>query len=242
MRRIAEGVKLVGLRDGAAGARFPLREEPIARYNDPARHIHDATLWVWTRNGPTRPLAALKVEYMKLNIPERRWVLGLVSLAPEKVEATYWDGQVWTSQGPGFEPRAVRKAPMPAGSDAVLMAQARELAQRFAASEYAGPARGRLALRLMPRPIFRYTDQDAGIRAGMVFGFAYGTNPDVLLILEARQHPDPPAWSYGLGRLGGGEATVELDGSTVWTVPYHDPPAQLETYMNRRVAAGSEPN
>jgi hypothetical protein len=68
-----------------------------------------------------------------------------------------------------------------------------------------------------------------------VFAFAYGTNPDVLLVLEARRPTgSAPHWEYGLARLGGGEPFVRLDGAEVWTQPVANPPARRETYMNRR--------
>ena len=93
----------------------------------------------------------------------------------------------------------------------------------------------------MPKPLHRFTDPDSGVIDGALFAFAYGTNPDVLLILEAQEEGEgPPVWHYDLGRLGGAETIVTLDGNEVWTQLFADPPSELDTYMNRWLAASAE--
>jgi hypothetical protein len=239
MRRLAKGVRVSRMIDERPGPPVALRPEPIARYGDPARLIHDATLWAWGERG--RPIAALKVEHQPERPAVARWLLGLVSLAPDRIAVEFFDGKTWTSRRPGIEPRALPGAPAPADREVTRLGQMRDLAQRFTASEYAGPARGRLQLRLMPRPLHRYDDTASGPIDGAIFGFAYGTNPDVLLIIEAIGAGSPPGWRYSLARLGGGELFVSLDGREVWKQDEANPPVERETYMNRRVAEGDEP-
>lgn len=241
MRAIARSVRLRDLAGDPPGRVLSLREEPLLRYSDPPRAIFDATLWAWVRRDGGRPWAALKVEHQPTRPPQRRWIQGLVSLAPERIEATFHDGQTWASTEPGLVPRPIPGAAAPAASAVRRLGQARDLMRRFAVSEYAGVAVGRLMLRIMPRPLLRYSDPDAGVLDGFLFAFAYGTNPDVLLVLEAHDRTSPPGWQYGIGRLGGAEGSVELDGQKVWSVTLGNPPQQLATYMNRWVAEGDEP-
>jgi hypothetical protein len=144
------------------------------------------------------------------------------------------------SSRPGLELATVTGAAATAASDGLRLGQMKDIARRFSASEYAGPVRGRLQLRLMPRPLHRYAASAPGPRDGALFGFAYGTNPDVLLAIEAHEAEAGPGWWYGLARLGGGDFTVNLDGREVWNRPGADPPAERETYMNRWVAASDE--
>ena len=111
----------------------------------------------------------------------------------------------------------------------------KQIVRRFECHEDGGPARGRLQLRLLSQPVYRYSDADAGIQDGAIFAFGYGTNPDILLVIESdRQGESAPSWRYGVGRLGGGEAFVSLDGQEVWTQPAVGIPFRGETYMNRR--------
>jgi hypothetical protein len=240
MARHARSIR-VGEADGSPSARpIPLRPEPILRYDDKPRNIMDATLWAWGTRG--RPAAILKVESYPHNPADRRWLYGIVSLSPELIRVEGDEAWSWSSSRPGLDLRDVPRAPEPAGTEALRLVQMREIARRFEAHEDAGPARGRLQLRLLPRPVDRYADPASGLQDGAIFGFAYGTNPDLLLVVESRPQGDPaPRWRYGLARLGGGETFVSLDGQEVWSQPGANPPARKETYMNRRQRDRDEP-
>ena len=74
----------------------------------------------------------------------------------------------------------------------------------------------RYDLRLMPQPIHQYViDEGKESHKGVIFVFAYGTNPEVLLLIE----PLDDGWQYGIARMTGAEATVKLDDRVVWTKP-----------------------
>ena len=62
----------------------------------------------------------------------------------------------------------------------------------------------------------------------------YGTNPDMLLVIEARKPGDAqPEWQYGIARLGAGRLFLDLDQKQVWAEGGTGIPANLGTYMNR---------
>ena len=44
----------------------------------------------------------------------------------------------------------------------------------------------------MPQPLLRYAAPDSGVIDGAVFAFAEATDPEALLILEARRGSIPP--------------------------------------------------
>lgn len=228
MARHARSIKVTELDKPVA-----LLAEPILRYDDKPRNIFDATLWAW---GPPqgRPTAILKVEEYPSRPSDSRWVYGIVALAPERITVKGEDGWEWSSTPPGLDLREIPGAPAPAETEVLRLGQMKQIARRFEVHEDAGPARGRLQLRLMPRPVHRYADASSGLQDGALFGFAYGTNPDLLLVIEShRERGSAPAWRYGLGRLGGGATFVSLDGRAVRTEPAADIPARRETYMNR---------
>jgi len=216
-------------------APIPLMAEPLLRYDDRPRHLHDATLWAWGTTG--RPAAVLKVEDYADFPAEIRWIYGLAALATGRiaVEVEGPEGWRWTSSRPGLDLRVVPGAPAPAETEAGRLGQMKPIARRFEAHEDGGPARGRLQLRLLPRPVHRYADPAAGIQDGAIFAFAYGTNPDLLLVIESRRAgAAPPAWHYAPARLGGGATALTLDGAGVYTAPAVAIPTGRETYMNRR--------
>ena len=89
------------------------------------------------------------------------------------------------------------------------------LARRFSAIEDDGPTHGKFTLRLLPTPIHHYTDPASDHLDGAIFGFATGTNPDLLLVIESTQAPgiSSPSWSYGFARIGGADLSGRLDGA-----------------------------
>jgi hypothetical protein len=221
--------------DQESGSPVELVPEPIFRYDDPPRHIEDATLWIFGR--PGRPTAALKME-----IYPNRGLYGLVALAPGIISAEGTDWQ-WASTEPGIVLRPIPNAQAPADTPRQRLIQLRGLSERFSGYEYE-PAKGRMQLRLLPKPILRYDDADSGLQDGAIFTLSFGVNPEVLILIESRKAPGAaaPTWQFGIGRLGGAEVSVSLDNQEVWTQGKAYPVPQIRpTYMNRhlkRVATG----
>ena len=75
----------------------------------------------------------------------------------------------------------------------------------------------RFELRLLAQPVLRYADSTNPVLDGAVFVFAHGTNPEVLLLIEAIGDDAATAkWHYSFARSGSAEMHVELDGKQVW--------------------------
>ena len=95
---------------------------------------------------------------------------------------------------------------------------ARAIARQLDASEFHRDETYRL--RLLERPLYTYSDVDQGVVEGMLFAFAYGTNPEILLQLEARQAGEErPKWQAAFARLSSAEITVKLDDRKIWKAP-----------------------
>jgi hypothetical protein len=56
-----------------------------------------------------------------------------------------------------------------------------------------------------------------------VFVFAQATDPELLLLLEARAGREAPEWRYALARQTRGVVEVEYDSRPVWSVEKWDP-------------------
>jgi hypothetical protein len=96
---------------------------------------------------------------------------------------------------------------------------------------------GRIQLRLLPTPIDRRSDPEAGLIDGILFTFVYATSPVVLLGLEVwSDRAGVRTWRYGLVRQGTGEATANLDGKSVWTVPVLTSPIDSDLYVSRPIS------
>lgn len=191
--------------------------EPLFRLVDPTRNYPDGTLWAWPEKGRPAVLATLS---LLANSEPPRWLYEFASLSDAPVGAAYGAGGNWSALRPGWEPKAFPMAPAPADSKPERLRQMRELARRFKAIELLPPPT-EFELRLLPQPVLRYADEAAGQLDGAVFLLCHGTNPEIILTIEAKRETDKPAvWQYGFAPNSIAELRVTLDGAEVWTRPY----------------------
>lgn len=204
--------------------------EPLLRYTDATRRIHESSLWVWGLKG--RPAAIMAIEYYPKQPKGTPWLFEIVSLSPHRIHAhkkTYLD---WHAEKPGLNLTVLPDSGTPADRPALRLAQMRQLMRRFTAHESA-VIEGRVELRPMTNALHRYEDGKANLIDGALFAFANGTNPEVFVLLEAHSVPGgSPVWKYSLAQMTGGAVSVSLDGNEVWSSPEADPPAIRPSYVN----------
>ena len=188
--------------------------EPVFRLIDSTRGHPDGTLWAWPRQGRSAAMLTLS-----MSGDSQRWLFEFVSFAADPVGAKFSISGAWECRRPGWEPRSFTEAPPPGESPRERLRQMRALARRFRVVGSL-PPETREELRLLPQPVLRYSDAEAGQLDGAVFLFCHGTNPETLLVIEAHQEGKKTAiWQYGLARNSIAELVVELDGKQVWTQP-----------------------
>jgi hypothetical protein len=162
------------------------------------------------------------------------WLHEFNSLSNSLVEAKASGGRDWSSRKPGLEFHKVLAAKAVAEKESERTRQLRELSARFAGFEHLredGDGSGRIELRLVPRPVYRYSDPEQGLVDGAIFFMVHSTNPEAALILEAvREGDKDPGWQYALTRLTIAELHVELDGDEVWTLPQLNSTAPTDPY------------
>jgi hypothetical protein len=228
MKEVASSIKLLAKSNDPDSA-VKLKAEPILRYADNSRFNYESTLWIWTAGG--RPTALVAVEYYPRHPKGPRWLFEIASLSKQRIAAEREPDLRWTAKEPGLKLQTLEDAKPIADKSTRRLSQMKEMCRRFTAHESA-VVEGRVELRLLSSPLLRYADADAGIVDGAIFAFANGTNPEVLLILEANDDKDAPPWHYALVQMTGGAVTVELDGKEVWKRGEADPPAVRDSYVN----------
>jgi hypothetical protein len=202
----------VKLGEGESQA-FEVRRTPLLKYSDPARGYLAAG--VWRLGDAGRPKALVAIEYwLRAETNEPRLMFEFMSLAPAKFELnSEKDGTTWRTDGTAPEFVPLRAAPPPAPTEQQRLAQMRSLARRFTVSE---TEKGEFAsLRLLPQPIDRYKSPDEDIQDGATFVFAYGTNPELAMLIECTEEN----WRYALMRMSWAELVVELDGREAARLP-----------------------
>jgi hypothetical protein len=74
-----------------------------------------------------------------------------------------------------------------------------------------------------PQPLYRYESTDPDVLDGAVFSFvsSAGTDPEAILVLEARKGPGAtvPTWHYAVGRYTDMALRVRLKDREILSVP-----------------------
>jgi hypothetical protein len=202
---------------------------PVLRFDDSVTLSQHGLVYLWT-NSQGLPLAIASFYFQA----DGARVDEFQSLArSEPLTASFESQQVWKPNSIGLEFKALpREEEVPESREqrTVIM---RNAARRFAASVMDRRA-GRLELRLLAQPLYRYRDPDRGVLDGAIFAFAKGTNPEVVLLLEAATHDRAKTWHYGLARMTARACRATLDEQEVWTlsaVGYKQ--ASDQPYFNR---------
>jgi hypothetical protein len=230
MKKVAESIKLL-LKPTDPESAADLKAEPILRYADNSRFNNESTLWLWTAG--KRPAAVVAIEYYPRHPQGPRWLFEVASLSRQRIAAQCDPHLAWTAKEPGLALRPLEDSKAVADKATRRLSQMKEICRRFTAHESA-VIEGRVELRLLNSPLYRYADAEAGVIDGAIFAFANGTNPEVLLILEANQKEKggEGAWQYALVQMTGGAVAVELDEAEVWQRGEADPPATRDSYVN----------
>jgi hypothetical protein len=183
--------------------RWQFWKAPLLKYNDAAREYLAAGVWRLGEEG--RASAFLTLQYAQRD--EWRLDYELLTFTDVRFEVESPRLKIAAGALPEFAP--LKDAEKPAATEKQRLIQLRSLARRFTATEKY--REDTIALRLLPQPIDRYVDGDQDVIDGGVFVFVYGTNPEVVLALEAGKD----GWRYAIGRLAWAELAVELDGQEI---------------------------
>ena len=202
--------------DPAKRQKLELRREPVMRWSSDADY--QGEVYVWSHRG--RPGVVGCIFSAPQGDSARRVMHEFHSLAPQPLVAGARGGTGWLAQEPGITLQPVADAPEPADNEARRLTQMRELARRFSA--HMASSESKWELRLLPQPIYRYerTDDDSPIVDGAVFAYVWtiGTDPEVLLVIEARRTDNGVYWQAAPARFTNREAWVKYQDREIWRV------------------------
>lgn len=194
---------------------FELRPEPLMFWTNPTRARFFGGIYVWTRN--ERPLAFCGT-YVLMEDEELKVSREFHSLAGESLEARFDGERIWAPEGAGIEFHPAPGAGQPAGTEAARLRQMKAIASQFTLtiSKRDTPSE---RLRVLPRPICRYASPDEGVIDGAMIAFVQGTDPEAMLLVEARSDEGGVDWRYGFARCTAWGVIAQLAGETVYEVP-----------------------
>jgi hypothetical protein len=193
-------------------------EKALLYYGDDTRQHDRGSVWGWGDRG--RPVAVIELYQ---NIRDRqKWVFAICNTSGGKLRADR-DGMPWwreNTSATGLQD--IPGAPAPFADGPQRQRQLKQLAQKFTGHEFWDPNNSRYELRRLDRPLHSYKDEAAGLLDGALYILANGTNPEILLFLEARRGPAEtakPAWHFAVGRLAHAELHLDYDRKEVFTAP-----------------------
>lgn len=225
--------------DSTPTEKLTLLDKPILRWGNPARTNEDGAMYLWLRNG--RPEAIGSIFTYKFS--RVRTKNEFHSLAREPLTARFREDLAWKAPTAGVVFAPVEDAPPPADSPRLRLIQMRQIASQFSADMVDARER-RDTLRFLSQPLHRYDPAAKGVIDGAIFALVLGTDPEVLVILEARESPSGKRWEFACARFHYNGLTVrrgdrevfhaELD-QTQGNTNLGDPPSRDKIYVTFHV-------
>jgi hypothetical protein len=140
-------------------------------------------------------------------------------LSEELITVDWPEHPRFPARTPGVKFAPVLKADAPATTARERTSQMKSLKDRFSGRlGQDSSGKGGAETRTMAKPIFEYSDPAGGLPLGAIFGMSStGTNPDLLLLIEARRDADGKwRWEYAHARMTSTSVIVRLDDVEVW--------------------------
>jgi hypothetical protein len=192
---------------------------PVLRWRNVVRGQEgEAMMVVWAHNGRPAAMTSIYPWQGKMCHEFDSLSRGTKLFAREK------DRVIWSPAAAGVEFKAVPKAPAPAKTAAERLRQMKALAEGFKATMTGWQADNsdQESLRLLPRPLYRYDlagakDADPKLLDGALFAYVQGTDPEVILMLEAVGTAEQAEWQYAFVRATSGGLEVKLGDEVVWS-------------------------
>ncbi|MDR3622447.1 MAG: hypothetical protein P4L85_24060 [Paludisphaera borealis] len=200
--------------DQSKRKKLELRPEAAMRWR--SSEDFDGEVYVWTHQGAAAVVGCIFSGPQ--GVGRRAVFHEFHSLSPEPLHAAGGGASGWRAQEPGIKLEPLPDAPEPAANRALRLAQMREAARRFTA--HVDRDDGKSEMRLLPQPIYRYeiSDETSPVVDGAVFAFVWtaGTDPELMLVIEARRTSQGVRWQYAPARFTNREAWLQHQGKEVW--------------------------
>ena len=223
LKKAAKGYDLT-LASNPSG-KLTLIPEPVLRFDDPVTGVVDAGVFVWSLDGRPTATASIWIQKSRLEYHEFQ------SLAEEGLVAANRGKVKWSLEQAGLERNAVAGAKPPAKTPAARLRQMRNFARRHQA-KVIGPSGDEQGLRLLPRPVYRYGEADGPVTDGAMFAYCKGTNPEVVLLVEAVNNAGRSKWEYAFARMTSRRCEVRRGDELFWNAPLLRRTTPTDPYRN----------
>lgn len=226
-RQVAARYEFI-LEDGQVAAE--IEDKPIMSWTGQESGTVSGDVFVWIRNGRPEVVGCIG------SLPGRGTDRGVFhefhSLTTAKSIATVdlLTGRKWSPKSAGIKPALVPDSKKPAATPARRLTQMRQIAREFEArmrvdsqaSGKSGEGFGKEKLRLLPSPLYRHEVESikkhATVVDGAIFTYVWprGTDPELILIVEAQKTDEGLQYVYAPVRMTYRELWLDHKGKPVW--------------------------
>lgn len=220
----------LGMEDGP---RLDLVEQPALKWSNNLEATVHGSVLVWTSDGRPQAIACM----YKFFTTKKEFSAEFHSLAAGPLTVLKGGQVVWQPAEAGIEFKPLTGIATPAKTAPARLVQMRSIARDFTADVtiWSGTNHN---LRLMPQPLLRYDQGSGELIDGAIFAYARATDPDVLLVVEARAaEAKESRWQYALARMHGGKLKARYRDEEVWSAdalapPYFQKNGPYTTFQN----------
>jgi hypothetical protein len=212
-------------RDASRGEKLELRPKPVYIWTNPLRAGgQDGAVFVWTYRGRAEVLGTIfsNPATGKRGISQEFHSLATTVLDVSREPPPGSTGRTWSPKVPGLTLASIPEAPAPADTPVQRLSQLRALARGFSGTTE-DKDKNRWELRMLPRPFYRYESTDPDVLDGAVFAFvsSAGTDPEAILVVEARKAPgaSKATWQFGAARFTDMSLVMRYKDKNVFSAP-----------------------
>jgi hypothetical protein len=220
--------------NGDRGKLLKLQPEPVLLWSNPLRFGDtNGSVFVWTYEGRAEAVGTV-FSHLARQDPEKRYIAhSFHSLSLEPLVAERNEMSSWSIKVPGIQPEKIPDAPVPAGTAPLRLKQMRDLAREFSATTRLDDVDQEL--RLLSQPLYRYESTLPEVVDGALFTFVTGTDPELMLVIEARRIAGGPVWHFGAGRFSDLAIKLRHKDAVLWKYEHDDAVGDAKSpYISRR--------
>jgi hypothetical protein len=221
-----------------------LTKEPIFEWSNPVRQgLQQGVVYLWLREDGRPAVMGCIFSEPEGRLKGRKVIHEFHALDSEKLLVSRPNAlNEWKPQA-GLERKDLPDSPAPAMTAGARLVQMRRLAQEFTGHEVDSEGK-KWDLRLLPAPLYRYPAAKTGVVDGALFTLVSnaGTDPEVLLLIEAKETEGKMSWQFACGRFSDRSLYVQRKEKEIWTSVrnetntfLHDPLHLYRTYADKVV-------
>lgn len=202
--------------EGNPAGPFTMLPQAVFRHSQPVRGDDIGAVYLWV-DADQRPAVIGTTFAYTIDADRRMVVHEFHSLASGPL-LSEWRGETrWQPKKAGLDWNLVPNAPLVDANPTVRSRQVRDIARRFSANSI-DEKEGRWELRLIAKPIHQFEiEKPNSVWCGSLFVLCQGTDPELVLAIEAQKADSGYIWHYGAASFTDYGLSLQLDNKEVWT-------------------------